>query len=60
MQSLLCFQWISEYFNISEEDSGNTIDNIIESIFSDVTQFYIDKHLNTFSKLLLFSIVINK
>ena len=28
-------------------------DNIIESIFSDVTQFYIYEHLNTFSKYLI-------
>ena len=33
------------WVNIYVEDS---IDNTIEGIFSDVTQFYIDEHLNTF------------
>ena len=49
------FLWMSSnesltWVNISEEDSGNTVDNIRESVFSDVTQFYIGQHLNTFSK----------
>ena len=33
--------------NISVED---TVDNTVEGIFSDVTQFYIYEHQNTFSK----------
>ena len=37
------FVWV----NISVED---TVDNTVEGIFSDVTQFYIYEHLNTFSK----------
>ena len=32
--------------NISVED---TVDNTVEGIFSDMTQFYIYEHLNTFS-----------
>ena len=35
------------WVNIYEE---YTIDNTIEGMFSDVTQFYISEHLNTFSK----------
>ena len=43
---------------ISEKDSGHTVDNILEGIFSDVTQFYSSEHLYTF--LLLFSMLINR
>ena len=38
------------WVNISEEDGGNTANNTVERIFTDVTQFYIGEHLNIFSK----------
>ena len=42
------------WVNFSEwKDSGNTVDNTIAGFFSDVTQFYIGEHLNTFSKYII-------